>query len=554
MADSSCKAKDENLCLLCECRNTVNWKCLKCSDSLCNDCKKVHEKLSSTKDHEVVSLEQYDGNIPHQTTTSYTTCSLHKRSCKFFCADCNVVICRKCAKEHGDHKYGKLSTLRREIEEKVNSLLIEMKNRKDSYDIYEQSKHHKKLTLEKELKDTRETILEFTEQHYEMLQQNFNQFYRESDGQVCIIYEGGYFENLHEKEIRLNDILVTEDFTQMIQKFDKLDEDVMNTLSVIPKLKNVEFKPGNVIDELAVHGFGCLLFNDNIKSLFESETLTIIKEKETDFKKIDFIRPLRTDTMWLADQKTEVLQLVDYNHLTSNPINQISMIVSDGCVLNEHLFVTDKGCNKAIRIISMDGTIKTFKEFENAIPTCIYVCPTGEVFVGTMESSDYFSEKDCRIQKLSKAGDVKQELEFDNRGIKLFKDPYRCCVNEMNKNILVIDLTSDKAGRLICMTEKGDVKFRYFGNMSLSLPEPFSPSSMACTNDTILVNDYNSNNGLHVLNIDGKFIHFLSYSYFEIDNPVSIAVDQHGQLLLGSVSYESNESTVKSKIYLTKIQ
>lgn len=60
MADSSCKAKDENLCLLCECRNTVNWKCLKCSDSLCNDCKKVHEKLSSTKDHEVVSLEQYD--------------------------------------------------------------------------------------------------------------------------------------------------------------------------------------------------------------------------------------------------------------------------------------------------------------------------------------------------------------------------------------------------------------------------------------------------------------------------------------------------------------
>lgn len=105
MADSSCKAKDENLCLLCECRNIVNWKCLKCSDSLCNDCKKVHEKLSSTKDHEVVSLEQYDGNIAHQTTTSYTACSLHKRSCKFFCADCNVVICRKCAKEHGDHKY-----------------------------------------------------------------------------------------------------------------------------------------------------------------------------------------------------------------------------------------------------------------------------------------------------------------------------------------------------------------------------------------------------------------------------------------------------------------
>ncbi|XP_052062997.1 uncharacterized protein LOC127702732, partial [Mytilus californianus] len=528
---------------------------LKCSDSLCNDCKKVHEKLSSTKDHEVVSLEQYDGNpSAHQTTTSYTTCNLHKRSCKLFCADCNVAICRKCAKEHCDHKYGKLSTLRREIEEKANSLLIEMKNRKDSYEKYEQIKRDKKPTLEKELKETRERIIELTEQHYRMLQQNFNQFYHESDRQVRVIHEGGYFENLQEKEIKLNDILVTEDFTQMIQKFDTLKKEVLNTLSVIPKLNNVEFKLGNIIDDLAVHGFGCLLLSDNIKSLFESETLTIIREMETDFRKIDFIQPLGTDTMWLADQKTEILQLVDYNHLTSNPINQISMIVSDGCVLNEQLFVTDKGYNKAIRIISMDGTIKTFKVFENAIPTCIYVCPTGEVFVGTMESSDYFSEKDCRIQKLSNAGDVKQEFEIDNRGIKLFKDPYRCCVNEINKNILVIDLISDKAGRLICMTEKGDIKFRYFGNMSLNLPEPFSPSSIACTNDTILVNDYNSNNGLHVLDIDGKFIHFLSYSYFEIDNPVSIAIDQHGQLLLGSVSYESNESRVKSKIYITKIQ
>jgi hypothetical protein len=88
------------------------------------------------------------------------------------------------------------------------------------------------------------------------------------------------------------------------------------------------------------------------------------------------------------------------------------------------------------------------------LPTCVHVTLQDEIFVGIVDSDSKNMDSGSRrtILKLTCEGIKKADLEFDSRGVRLFTVPYRCCVNEVTKDIVVIDKHNAFTGRIIGTT------------------------------------------------------------------------------------------------------
>ena len=73
--------------------------CYKCGRFfLCANCFKVHKQLPSTKNHSMLSLNQFmQANVPVLTTDKSHLCQKHPQELlKLYCEDCETLVCRDC--------------------------------------------------------------------------------------------------------------------------------------------------------------------------------------------------------------------------------------------------------------------------------------------------------------------------------------------------------------------------------------------------------------------------------------------------------------------------
>ena len=93
-------------CDVCEAESGEHY-CTVCRQTLCDGCEKVHKKVASTKDHEVVPRVQMASAV------ASTTCSRHSdQTVSLQCGRCQVLVCIKCVTgEHSGHPMIELSKI-----------------------------------------------------------------------------------------------------------------------------------------------------------------------------------------------------------------------------------------------------------------------------------------------------------------------------------------------------------------------------------------------------------------------------------------------------------
>ena len=97
-------------CEFCD-KNLAKMHCLNCSKSLnlCDECFASNHQSPSRKDHKVECLSSNSSQI-----SLYKLCSKHKEvPCKYFCIDCQLLICSDCMMLDGHMKHKNISNIKK---------------------------------------------------------------------------------------------------------------------------------------------------------------------------------------------------------------------------------------------------------------------------------------------------------------------------------------------------------------------------------------------------------------------------------------------------------
>ena len=100
--------KVEALCEQCSGSKATAF-CRHCTEFICEECVKIHQKIKAFAGHKVTSLEELKKRESKEILIKKPpppTCKDHDEQMKIYCFDCNRLICRDCIViEHKEHKY-----------------------------------------------------------------------------------------------------------------------------------------------------------------------------------------------------------------------------------------------------------------------------------------------------------------------------------------------------------------------------------------------------------------------------------------------------------------
>ena len=102
------EGKVEALCEQCSGDKATAF-CRHCTEFICEECVKVHQKMKAFSGHKVTSLEELKKGKSKEILMKKPpppTCTVHDEQMKIYCFDCNHLICRDCTMiDHKEHKY-----------------------------------------------------------------------------------------------------------------------------------------------------------------------------------------------------------------------------------------------------------------------------------------------------------------------------------------------------------------------------------------------------------------------------------------------------------------
>ena len=102
------EGKVEALCEQCSGGKATAF-CRHCTEFICEECVKIHQKVKVFKGHKVTGLEELKKGETKEILIKKPpppTCKDHDEQMKIFCFDCDCLICRDCTMiDHKEHKY-----------------------------------------------------------------------------------------------------------------------------------------------------------------------------------------------------------------------------------------------------------------------------------------------------------------------------------------------------------------------------------------------------------------------------------------------------------------
>ena len=124
------EGKVEALCELCSGDKATAF-CRHCTEFICKECVKIHQKIKTFSGHVVTSLEELKKGKSKEILMKKPpppTCAVHDEQMKIYCFDCNRLICRGCTMiDHKEHKYDFVKTTAPKTKEKLIENLTPLK-------------------------------------------------------------------------------------------------------------------------------------------------------------------------------------------------------------------------------------------------------------------------------------------------------------------------------------------------------------------------------------------------------------------------------------------
>jgi hypothetical protein len=84
-----------------ESKLAATW-CPECEDFLCTDCNRHHPRCSSTKQHIVISMENYQ-KLPSSILSIKNRCTTHGHRYEFYCTVHGTPCCVMCIRDNHRH-------------------------------------------------------------------------------------------------------------------------------------------------------------------------------------------------------------------------------------------------------------------------------------------------------------------------------------------------------------------------------------------------------------------------------------------------------------------
>ena len=121
------------VCDNCESEDAAQSRCSDCGIFLCQFCTESHKRSRSTKQHELLTIEELKSNPDPQKIADKIRCPKHKDEIiKLFCKTCQTTICRDCTiVDHRQHEYVFVEEVAVEKKRHLQSNLEEVKERKE---------------------------------------------------------------------------------------------------------------------------------------------------------------------------------------------------------------------------------------------------------------------------------------------------------------------------------------------------------------------------------------------------------------------------------------
>lgn len=262
------------------------------------------------------------------------------------------------------------------------------------------------------------------------------------------------------------------------------------------------------------------------------------------FAKDDTIRaivPCEKGKAWVTSYGKKEIQMVKkdgdiHKTLTLDlRINDIATTNDGGLVLTPNGGAG--GRQYQIKKMKPNGYIVDFINMKPLLPCSIEVTKDGQIYAGMVDSYNFnVTDSSVRvIARFSAFGVIESKFQYDDKGARLFTQPYTIQEN-INYDIWIKDRTASAEGRLIVLQNSGKFKFKYTGTMCPKTEAKFNPGDFCVMSDgKVMVTDVN-NHLIHLLNMDGVLLQFLnSQDEGGFFAPTALQIDNEGNIWVGNL-------------------
>ena len=549
------RAQNPKLCEFCKSDINIKWKCVECNKFICNRCKDIHLNVQTNIQHQIIDIKSLFQDVQPKIITDNIPCTEHmtKMTC-LFCRTCDHLVCADCIlSKHSKHNF-------EPVEKILPEKLDELKGA--------EARYNKDLTL------CREKVNEFqiSETKYESLCDETITTIKKREKQLIdgITKHSQKLQN----EIELERKTVKQTFCDLKRQADQTEKTiVLHQDEIMAALKSIQ---GSTIFTTATKSkkmMSDLNFNqipseikyfipgketvNDIPNLFgslqkmkipqvESDIdLEVVNSYTTDLSGIHNIITVDDKSTWVNDYNKQVIRQINIDNDNITTTKQISCSIIDMTLTLSNDILLSVYNSSDIKLLTKSGKIKPFFSVSSSLlPRGIHVTSDKYIIVGVMEQGATPTPTDKSTRALLIFGmDGKQQhtYQYDSNKHRLFTVPYRITTNN-NKDIVVVDMTSDYTGRVVVVGREGGLRWTYTGYSKINVTTQFNPIDVVTTTAGHIIVCDRSTHSLHVLSEQGDILTCKVMEDTGIKYPLSLDIDMRGQLWVGC--YKQSGATI----------
>ncbi|XP_071146026.1 E3 ubiquitin-protein ligase TRIM71-like [Mytilus edulis] len=495
-------------------KDAKRW-CTNCEEGLCDDCEKVHRKSKISRNHKVISLEDYRKieNIPISQV-----CDNHGKTFEWFCKTHDEVLCMVCVPlKHkgcsGVVSISVASTNARhsaalsDLEEAIEGTLLNVKQCITSRESATNEIENQELAIKTTILETRTEL----NNHLDKMQENFL-FELRATSLTCKSKYTKFLQNLESKREMLTKLREQtqhmKQFSSDIQVFLGTRQVNQQVISGVKCIKSEIVATKDYDIKVTIHSLIEKLSN-------EVEEFGQIKVSESAVK-IDF-KETKIDHAQIGTNISTIRSIanVKLHKIKTFQINRMNEIFITGCAIlpNSHLLVANKTMEK--HLIEFSDTGEYIRDIPvSGRPFDITVIDSNRIAVANRSGTfiEIMNTKTLNVEK---------KIELQNRCYGISIDDGRLYVASGDSTIQVLDLSGSQLETLKMSSSMSSIVY------------------ITTSRDRIFYTDPH-HNSVHCCKLKGEEI--WQFKKDSILYPSGIAVDPYNNVYV--VGYYSHNLTI----------
>ena len=410
-------------CELCEEDTRIKWRCVECNMSLCDKCKKLHQKVQISVPHEIVDIKTSLHDVQPKVIVDNIPCHEHKAKMTcLFCRTCDHLVCPYCVSfTHKKHNF-------EPIEKVLPEKLDELKGAEEKY--------CNNLTLcqtkSKEIKDSETKCDSLVDETIEQIKQKEQNLIEDITKYSKNLQNQAEFERKTVKT-QLSDLKGQTNQSEENLKTKK--DEVMTALAsnkgsmifasaieIKKKMPDLNFKlfPSGIKPFVPTRGtvedisslFGSLQ-EMKIPQVQSDIDFEVVNSYTTDLPRISNIITVNDKSTWINNYEKQVLRQINIDNDNITTTNEISCQINNMTLTSNNDILLSVSNSSDVKLLTMSGEIKPFLSVSPLLPQGIHVTSDNNIIVGVIELGATYTPTDKSTRALLIFGiDGKQQHTY----------------------------------------------------------------------------------------------------------------------------------------------